>query len=54
LVSTKLSTVAEVLEVLKRLELMEERTSVFDAGPRNSNAQQKNPQNRSGESKFEG
>jgi hypothetical protein len=53
LISTKLCTIAEVLEVLKRLELMEERSSVFDVGPK-SNMQQKNPQNRSGDSRYEG
>jgi hypothetical protein len=54
LISTRLCTIAEVLEVLKRLELMEERSSAFDVGPRSSNTQQRSPQNRSGDSKFEG
>jgi hypothetical protein len=54
LVSTKLNTVAEVLEVLKRLELMEERTAVFDTGPRHNNSPQRGSQNRGGDSRFEG
>jgi hypothetical protein len=54
LVSTKLNSVAEVLEVLKRLELMEERTTVFDSGPRHNSSPQRGSQNRSGDSRFEG
>ncbi|PNF36021.1 hypothetical protein B7P43_G18443, partial [Cryptotermes secundus] len=39
LVSTKLNTVAEFLEVLKRLELMEEREDVSDVPPRSGQYQ---------------
>jgi hypothetical protein len=41
LVSTKLGSVAEFLEVLKRLELMEEREEIVDVTPTSSH----NPQN---------
>ena len=42
------------MEVLKRLELMKERTSVCDHSQRNSRPQQNNPPNRSGDSRFGG
>jgi hypothetical protein len=54
LVSTKLNTVAEVLEVLKRLELMEERNLAFDTSPRSNSGQQRNQQNRNGDPRYEG